>query len=447
MFQSLTNNLSKIFDKLRNKGVITEAHLDETLREIRIAFLEADVSMLVIKDFIAKIRVKALGQDVVKSISPGQMIIKIINDELVDFLKSDDKEMALNLNSRPPVPILMAGLQGSGKTTTTGKLALYLKNQKKRVLLVSLDIYRPAAQAQLEILANKLSIDSLPIIEKESVKQITERAIKASKNGNYDVVIYDTAGRLHIDQELIHELKEVKSLINPTEILLVVDSLTGQDAARVGKEFNEAVGVTGVILTRIDGDSRGGAALSIKHVTGAPIKFMGTGEKPEAFESFAPDRIASRILGMGDIVSLVEKAVAATDSEEMEKIAKRMQSGKFDLNDYASQLKNIQKIGGLGSIMSMLPGMGKLTQNISPDKISDKPMKRQVAIIGSMTKKERKNPDLLNASRKKRVAAGSGVEVSEINKLLKQYMQIAGFMKKAKKMDPKAFMRSMPKMF
>lgn len=447
MFQNLTNNLSRIFDKLKNKGVITEAHLDETLREIRIALLEADVAIAAIKDFIGIVREKALGQDVAKSISPGQMIIKIINDELVNFLKSDDKETTLNLNAKPPVNILMAGLQGSGKTTSAGKLALYLKKQKKRVLLVSLDIYRPAARQQLEIIASKIETDSLAIIEQESVMEIVKRASKQAVNGNYDVVIYDTAGRLHIDDGLIEELIEVKNFLKPTEILLALDSLTGQDAAIIGKKFNDAVSITGVILTRIDGDSRGGAALSIKYVTGAPIKFMGIGEKLEDFEVFAPERIASRILGMGDIVSLVEKAMASADEDEMAKLTKRMEAGKFNLNDYATQLRNIQKIGGFSSIMSMLPGVGKLMKNLPSDKISDKPIKRQIAILHSMTKLERRNPDLLNASRKKRIASGSGSEVSEINRLLKQYIQIASVIKKAKSMDPKSLMRSMPKFF
>ncbi len=447
MFQNLTNNLSRIFDKLKNKGVITEAHLDETLREIRIALLEADVAIGAIKDFIAIVREKALGQDVAKSISPGQMIIKIINDELVNFLKSDEKESALKLNAKPPVNILMAGLQGSGKTTSAGKLALYLKKQKKRVLLVSLDIYRPAARQQLEIIASKIETDALAIIEQESVMEIVKRASKQALNGNYDVVIYDTAGRLHIDDELISELIEVKNYLKPTEILLALDSLTGQDAAIIGKKFNDAVSVTGVILTRIDGDNRGGAALSIKYVTGAPIKFMGIGEKLEDFEVFAPERIASRILGMGDIVSLVEKAIASADEDEMAKLTKRMEAGKFNLNDYATQLRNIQKIGGFGSIISMLPGVGKLMKNLPSDKISDKPIKRQIAIIHSMTKLERRNPDILNASRKKRIASGSGSEVSEINRLLKQYIQISSVIKKAKSMDPKSLMRSMPKFF
>ncbi len=447
MFQNLTNNLSKIFDKLRNKGVITEAHLDETLREIRIALLEADVAIEAIKHFISIIREKAIGQDVIKSISPGQMIIKIINDELVNFLSSEAKESNLNLSAKPPVSILMAGLQGSGKTTSAGKLALYLKKQKKHVLLVSLDIYRPAAREQLEILGKKIEVDSLPIIEKESVMEILARASKQAVNGNYDVVIYDTAGRLHIDEGLIAELIEVKNFIKPTEILLALDSLTGQDAAVIGKKFNEAVSISGVILTRIDGDNRGGAALSIKYVTGAPIKFMGIGEKLEDFEVFAPDRIASRILGMGDIVSLVEKAISAADEDEMAKLTKRMEAGKFNLNDYATQLRNIQKIGGFSSIVSMLPGIGKLMKNLPADKISDKPIKKQLAIINSMTKLERRNPDILNASRKKRIAAGSGSEISEINRLLKQYIQIASVIKKAKSMDPKSLMRSMPKFF
>ena len=447
MFQNLTNNLSKIFDKLKNRGVITESHLDETLREIRIALLEADVAVSVVRDFIEQVKEKAIGQNVVKSISPGQMIIKIINDELINFLKSNEQEASLNINVKPPAIILMAGLQGSGKTTTAGKLGLFLKKQKKRILLVSLDIYRPAARKQLEILASKIEIDSLPIIENESVQDILARALRETTKGNYDVVIYDTAGRLHIDEELIKEIKQVIALLKPSEILLTLDSLTGQDAAIVGKKFNEAIPITGIVLTRIDGDGRGGAALSIKYVTGAPIKFIGTGEKLEDLEIFAPERIVSRILGMGDIVSLVEKAIESTDSDEMEKLAKRMESGKFNLNDYASQLKNIQKIGGIGSIMSMLPGIGKLASNFSSAKISEKPIKHQIAIISSMTPKERRNPDVLGASRKRRIAAGSGTEVAEINRLLKQYLQISSVLKKTKNMDPKALMRNMPKFF
>ena len=447
MFQGLTKNLTKIFDKLKNRGVISENDLDETLREIRIALLEADVALPVIKDFLAEIKQKAIGQGVVKSITPAQMIIKIIHDELISLLKSSDEEMQLNLKKVPPVNILLAGLQGSGKTTTSGKLALMLQKQKKSILLVSLDIYRPAARKQLEILAEKIGVSSLPIIDNESVENILKRADEKARSGNFDVVIYDTAGRLHIDFELIEELKSIKQKINPSEILLVLDSLTGQDAVNLAKNFNDAVGITGIILTRIDGDAKGGAAISVKHITKAPIKFVGTGEKLEAFEIFSPERAASRILDMGDVVSLVEKAMVAPDPDEMEELARRMQAGMFDLKDYSSLLRNIENLGGVNSIMSMLPGINKLSDKIPLDKISDKPFKRQIAIISSMTKLERKNPDLLNASRKKRIARGAGVDVSEINKLMKQYQQIATMMKKVRKMDPKSLMRSVKNMF
>lgn len=447
MFESLTKNLTKIFEKLKNRGTISESDLDETLREIRIALLEADVSLSVIKDFLAKIRATALGQNIIKSISPGQMIIKIIHDELVSLLKSSDEEMLLKINVNPPAKILMIGLQGSGKTTTSAKLALFLKKQKKSVLLVSTDIYRPAAREQLEILGSKISVNTLPIVEQESVLSIVERAEIESKRGMYDVVIYDTAGRLHIDSDLIDELKLMKEKISPSESLLVVDSLIGQDSVNVAKEFNNAVGITGVILTRIDGDGRGGAAVSIKHVTNAPIKFVGIGEKVEALEPFDPERIASRILGKGDIVSLVEKAIQVSDQEEMEKVAKRMQAGKFDLTDYYSQLNNLQKMGGVTSILGMLPGMANLSEKISADKLSDKPLKRQLAIINSMTKLEKRRPEILGASRKRRIATGSGTSVPEVNKLLKQYVQIATIMKKTKNMDPKNLMRSLKNMF
>ncbi|MDX1923859.1 MAG: signal recognition particle protein [Rickettsiaceae bacterium] len=446
MFESLTKNLTKIFDKLKNRGTITESDLDETLREVRIALIEADVALPVIKEFIGQIREKTIGQELLKSISAGQMIIKIIHDELVALLKSSDEEMSINLKSTPPAPILMIGLQGSGKTTTTGKLALHLTSQKKRVLLVSLDIYRPAAREQLEIIANQLGISSLPIIPNETVEKILIRAEQFAKTGNFDVIIYDTAGRLNIDQELIDELKYIKTKITPPEILLVIDSLTGQDAVNIAKDFNDAVGITGVVLTRVDGDGRGGAALSVKSITKAPIKFMGVGEKPQDLEVFSPERVASRILDMGDIVSLVEKAMEVSESAEMEKLAKRMQAGKFNLNDYKTQLISIQKIGGISSIMSMLPGMGKLKDQINPSKLSDKPINKHIAIINSMTKLERRNPDLLNASRKKRIASGSGVDISEINKLVKQFMQMSTIMKKMKNMDQKTLARTMQQM-
>jgi signal recognition particle subunit SRP54 len=443
MFENLTKNLGKIFNNLRNKGTISEQDLDITLREIRIALLEADVSLKFIKEFLANIREKSLGQGVVKSISPGQMIIKIINDELVSFLSSEPEESKLNLKSTPPACILMSGLQGSGKTTTSSKLALHLKNQGKKVFLVSLDIYRPAAREQLNLNAGKIGVECLDIVKEESIDQIINRAKQEYKKGSYDVVIYDTAGRLHIDEELIEELKHIKTSVNPSETLLVLDAMTGQDAVLVADKFNKATGITGVILTRIDGDSRGGAALSVKYITGAPIKFVGTGEKSEALEIFYPDRIASRILGMGDIVSLVEKAIETADVDEMEKLTKRMEAGKFNLNDYASQLKNIQKLGGISSIMGMIPGMGKLMDTVSPDKLNSNPVKKQLAAISSMTKKERRDPSILNASRKVRISKGSGVDVHEINKLIKQYTQISKMLKKARNMDPKALMRSL----
>ena len=352
MFANLSKNLTSIFHKLKNRGTITEQDLENTLREVRIALIEADVALSVMKDFINKVKEKAVGQEVVKSISPGQMIIKIIHDELIDLLTSPQEQSELDLKSAAPVNILISGLQGSGKTTTASKLALHLKLQKKHVLLVSLDIYRPAARQQLEILANNLDVSSLPIISGENIDDILDRAEEAAKKGNYDVVIYDTAGRLNIDEQLIQELKHIKKTIAPSEILLVADSLMGQDAVNIAKDFNEAVNITGVILTRVDGDGRGGAALSIKSVTGAPIKFIGTGEKPEQFEIFNAKRIASRILDMGDVISLVEKAIEVSETAEVEKLTKRMEAGKFDFNDYRSQLSSIQKMGGITSMLS-----------------------------------------------------------------------------------------------
>ncbi|MDX2050063.1 MAG: signal recognition particle protein [Rickettsiaceae bacterium] len=443
MFSSLTKNLTKIFDRLRNSGTISENHLNETMRDVRIALIEADVALPVVKDFIEEVKQKALGQGVIKSISPGQMIIKILHDELVNLLKTQDEDMGLNLSSSPPVSILMAGLQGSGKTTSTGKLALHLKKQNKRTLLVSLDIYRPAAREQIEIIGKKIEVDSLPIVQNETIEDILRRAQKYVKNGNYEVVIYDTAGRLNIDEEAIEELKIIKSYVKPKETLLVVDSLMGQDAVTIAKDFNNAVNISGIVLTRVDGDGRGGAALSVKYVTGAPIKFIGTGEKMDALEQFIPERIASRILDMGDIVSLVEKAAEVADSDEMEKMARRMQEGKFNFNDYKKQLANIQKIGGVTSIMSMIPGISKLKEKLSSKELDDKPIKRQIAIIDSMTKKERRAPGLLNASRKKRIADGSGTSLNDVNKLINQYQQIVTVLKKVRSMDQKTLMRNL----
>lgn len=441
MFQTLTQNLNKIFDKIKSRGALTESQIDEAMRDIRVALLEADVALPVAKDFIASVKEKAKGQEVVKSVSPGQMVVKIINDEMVNFLQPQKEECELNLNSTPPVNILIVGLQGGGKTTASSKLALKLKKQNKRVLLVSLDTYRPAAQEQLEILAKSIEVDSLPIIPNQMPLDITKRAISEAKMGGYEVVIYDTAGRLHIDIAMIEEVSNIKNLVSPTETLLVVDSMIGQDATNVASTFDEKLNISGVILSRIDGDSRGGAALSIRHVTGKPIKFLSTGEKPVDFEQFDAERITSRILGMGDVVSLVEKATELVDEKEAEKTAKRLKKGKFDLNDYISQLRMIKKMGGFGSMMSMLPGIGKLGDKVKDAGVNDNMLARQEAIFFSMTEKERRLPSLLNASRRKRIAEGSGTSVQDVNSLLKQYTQVSKLMKKAAKMDPKALMR------
>jgi len=442
MFKTLTQNLTKIFDNIRRSGTLSVEQIDNTMRDIRIALLEADVALPVVKDFIARIKEKATGQEIIKSVSPGQMVIKIIHDEIINILSSDPNETILQLKSEPPVNILMVGLQGSGKTTFSAKLALKLKNQNKKVLLVSLDVYRPAAQEQLNILSKSIEVDSLPIISSERPIEITKRAVKESRLSGYDVVIYDTAGRLHIDDEMINEVLVVKDLIKPTETLLVVDSMVGQDAVIIASNFDQKINLTGVILSRIDGDSRGGAALSIKYVTGKPIKFLSVGEKLSDIEEFNPERLASRILDMGDVVSFVEKATNLIDQEEADKTAARLKKGKFDLNDYLSQIKNIRKMGGFGSIMSMLPGIGKMMDKIKESQFNEKLLSYQEAIILSMTKKERKNPDILNAARRKRIADGSGTSVQKVNVLLKQFKQISDLMKKTSKMDSKSLMRS-----
>ena len=441
MFKTLTENLNKIFDKIKGGGVLTEAQIDEAMRDIRVALLEADVALPVVKEFIFAVKEKAKGQEVIKSISPGQMVVKIINDEMINLLRSSEEESKLNLKAAPPANLLIVGLQGGGKTTASSKLALKLKKQNKKVLLVSLDTYRPAAQEQLEVLAKNIEVDSLSIIKEQMPLDITARALQTAKLGGYDVVIYDTAGRLHIDDVMIHEVSRIKSLVNPVETLLVIDSMIGQDAINVAKIFDEKLSISGVILSRIDGDSRGGAALSIRHSTGRPIKFLSTGEKPTDFEEFDAERITSRILDMGDVVSLVEKAYEVIDEKEAEKTAKRLQQGKFDLNDYIGQLRMIKKMGGFGGIMSMIPGIGKLTGKVKDVSGGDKLLVQQEAIYYSMTLKERKNPDLLNASRKKRISAGSGISVQQINTFIKQYMHISKVMKKVSKMDPKSLMR------
>ena len=442
MFQTLTQNLIKIFDKIKSTGALTEDQIDAAMRDIRIALLEADVALPVVREFIATVRERAKGQEVIKSVSPAQMVIKIINDEMVNLLAPNADESKLNLRSSPPVNILIVGLQGSGKTTAGAKLALKLKNQNKKVLLVSLDTYRPAAQDQLAVLANNIEVDCLEIIKGQSPLKITERAHREAKLSGYDVVIYDSAGRLHIDEEMIGEVASVKKIINPGETFLVIDSMIGQDAVTVASTFDEKLDITGVILSRIDGDSRGGAALSVRHVTGKPIKFLSTGEKPADFEEFDAKTITSRILDMGDVVSLVEKAANLIDRKEAEKTAAKLKKGKFDFDDYISQIKTIRKLGGFGSMMGMIPGISKFADKIGDADANDKMLKSQEAIVLSMTRKERRNPALLNASRKKRLAAGSGTTIQQVNTLLKQFKQISTMMKKASKMDPKSMMRS-----
>ena len=442
MFQTLTQNLTKIFDKIKGAGALTEAHIDSAMRDIRIALLEADVALPVVRAFISEVSEKAKGVEVVKSVSPAQMVIKIINDEMIRLLQPDENESKINLQSVPPVNLLIVGLQGSGKTTASAKLALKLKNQGKKVLLVSLDTYRPAAQDQLEILAKSIEVDSLPIIKEQLPIAITERAITAAKLSGYDVVIYDTAGRLHIDDDMINEAIKVKSLVKPTETFLVMDAMIGQDAVNVASNFNHKLDITGVILSRIDGDSKGGAALSVRYITGKPIKFLSTGEKPDEFEEFDAKRIASRILDMGDVVSFVERAASVIDRSEAEKTAAKLKKGQFDLDDYISQIKMIKKMGGLGSMMNFLPGISKLSDKIGDLSSGEKALVSQMAIVNSMTKKERKNPDILNASRKKRVATGSGTTVQQVNILLKQFKQISVTMKKVSRMNPKTLLRS-----
>ena len=431
MFDALSEKLSAAFSKITSRGVLNEKDIDEAMREIRVALLEADVSLPVVKTFIAQVKEQALGEKVVKSIQPGQMVIKIVHDELVKLLGSTSSE--LNFNAVPPVCILMVGLQGSGKTTTSAKIANRLKN-KKKVLLVSLDIYRPAAQEQLAQLASQIGVDVLPVIKGEKPSETTKRAISEGKKGGYDVIILDSAGRLHIDDDLMQEVIEVKKIASPTETLLVADAMIGQDSCTVAKEFNEKVGITGIVLTRIDGSARAGAALSMKMVADVPIKFLGTGEKIAEFEEFHPDRLAGRILGQGDVVSLVEKAIENVDRDEAEKMAHKMMKGKFDLEDMLSQLRQVQKLGSMGSLLGLIPGLSKFKTQIEQAGIGDNLIKKQEAIILSMTKSERRNPDLIKASRKKRIALGAGVEVHEVNKLLKSYEQMSTMMKRMGKM-------------
>jgi signal recognition particle subunit SRP54 len=442
MFESLTQRLGDVFDRLTRRGALAEADVDAALREVRVALLEADVALPVVKDFIARVREKAVGETVIKSVTPGQMVVKIVHDHLVETLGAESA--ALNLQATPPVPILMVGLQGSGKTTTTAKIAARLANrERKRVLMASLDTRRPAAMQQLAVLGGQAGIDTLNIVPGEPPVAIAKRAVVTAKLGGYDVLLLDTAGRLHVDAELMAEVAAVRDATAPSETLLVADAMTGQDAVNVAQSFKDRVGVTGIVLTRVDGDARGGAALSMRAVTGCPIKLMGVGEKLDALEDFHPSRVAGRILGMGDVVSLVEKAAETIERDEAEKLAAKMQKGEFDLNDLSQQLKQLQKMGGLGGVMNLLPGIGKIQKQIAQAKgsIDEKILKRQQAIISSMTKEERHKPELIKASRKQRIAAGSGVSVADVNKLLKQHLEMQRMMKQMKKMGQKGLMR------
>tara|TARA_B100000886_G_scaffold59177_1_gene36568 strand:- start:164 stop:1630 length:1467 start_codon:yes stop_codon:yes gene_type:complete len=433
LFESLSDRLGLVFDRLKGKGSLSEGDVNAAMREVRIALLEADVAVDVVKSFINGVRERAVGQEVTKSVTPGQQVIKIVNDNLIEML---GKEPAwIELNAVPPVPILMIGLQGSGKTTTAAKIASRLtRRDKKKVMMASLDVTRPAAREQLRVLGEQIDVSTLPMAEGETATSIAKRAMTASRLQGYDVVILDTAGRVTIDQGLMDEIKQISEITNPAEKILVADALTGQDAVITAKNFHQNVGVTGIVLTRMDGDSRGGAALSMRSVTGVPIKAVGTGEKLENLEDFHPERVAGRILGMGDVVSLVEKAAETIEVEEAEKIALKMQKGQFDFNDMLKQLQQVSKMGGLGGVLAMLPGVGKLQKQMAGAGVDDKSIARQVAIIQSMTVKERKSPKLLNASRKRRIASGSGTTAQEINRLLKQQMEMARMMKKVGKM-------------
>jgi signal recognition particle subunit SRP54 len=433
MFDSLQNRLGEVFDRLKKRGALKEADVTAALREVRVALLEADVALPVVKDFIDRVRERAVGQEVIKSVSPGQQVIKIVHDNLVEMLGTEAG--TINLNAVPPVPILMVGLQGGGKTTSTAKLAKRLKEKdRKKVLMASLDIYRPAAREQLRVLGEQIEVATLPIAENETPVSIAKRAMAAGKLQGFDVVMLDTAGRLSIDESMMNEVIQVRDAVKPVETILVADAMTGQDAVTTARNFHERVGLTGIVLTRMDGDARGGAALSMRAVTGVPIKGVGVGERADALEDFHPERVAGRILGMGDVVSLVEKAAETIEIEEAERIAKKMQKGMFDLEDMLSQLRQVKKMGGLGGVMSMLPGIGKLQKQMAGANIDENVIKKQEAIILSMTKAERKNAKLMNASRRRRIAAGSGTSVQEVNKLLKQHQDMTRVMKQMGKM-------------
>jgi signal recognition particle subunit SRP54 len=433
MFESLSERLGGVFDRLRGRGALNESDVREAMREVRVALLEADVALPVVRSFIDSVTEKAVGQSVLKSITPGQQVVKIVNDALIEMLGSEASELDLAVN--PPAIIMMVGLQGSGKTTTTAKIAKRLvEKDRKKVLMASLDVNRPAAQEQLAVLGTQVNVATLPIVAGQQPVDIARRALQAAKLQGYDVLMLDTAGRLHVDTQLMDEMKAVAQASDPAEILLVVDALTGQDAVNVAKNFTEQVPLTGVVLTRMDGDARGGAALSMRAVTGKPIKFVGIGEKLDALDVFHPSRVASRILGMGDVVSLVERAADVFQQEEAEAMAEKMAKGVFDMNDLRQQLKQMQKMGGLGALAGMIPGMKKAQAAMAAGNVDDRVLIRMDAMISSMTPKERAKPELLQAKRKIRIAKGSGTTVQDVNKLLKMHQEMAGAMKKIKKM-------------
>ena len=434
MFDTLSDRLGNVFDRLKGRGALNEQDVRGAMREVRIALLEADVALPVVRRFIDSVTEQAVGQSVLRSVTPGQQVVKIVNDAIVEMLGGEETA-ELDLNAAPPVVIMMVGLQGSGKTTTTAKLAKLLKEkQGKKVLMASLDVNRPAAQEQLKVLGEQVDVATLPIIAGQQPTEIAVRALQSAKLQAIDVLLLDTAGRLHVDQQLMDEMQAVAGISVPREVLLVVDALTGQDAVNVAQAFTSQVPLTGVVLTRMDGDARGGAALSMRAVTGKPIKFAGTGEKLDAIEAFNPGRVAGRILGMGDIVSIVERAAQAIDEGEAERMAERMAKGQFDMNDLASQFRNMRKMGGLGALAGMLPGMKKAKAAMNAGGMDDKVLVRMEAIIGSMTPKERTRPELLNAKRKIRVAKGAGMQVQDVNKLIKMHQEMATTMKRLKKM-------------
>lgn len=439
MFQTLSGRLTGIFDRLRGRGALTESDVVAALREVRIALLEADVALPVVKTFIEELREKAVGQDVIRSVTPGQMVVKIVHDHLIQMLGNEAEP--LNLSAPAPLVILMVGLQGSGKTTSTGKIArLLIQKHGKKVLMASLDVYRPAAQEQLASLGRQLQIETLSIVEGENPLTIAKRAMTTGRLQGFDAVLLDSAGRLHIDETLMAEVIAVKAQTNPVETLLVADAMTGQDAVTIAKAFQEQVGITGIVLTRVDGDARGGAALSMRAVTGCPIKLMGVGEKLDQLEVFQPARIAGRILDMGDVVSLVERASEVINADDAEKMARKLQKGAFDFNDMAMQLEQMLKMGGMNALMGFLPGMGKIKDKIKEAGMDDRMIRRQLAVVRSMTRQERRDYRLLNASRKRRVAAGSGTTVADVNRLIKQFQQMQQMMKQMGKMGKMGLM-------